>query len=106
MTEGRWRVCARAAAALALMLMLGDPTWQPGGTPRAQTPSPAAPAGAAATGQARPSLLVLNKAENTLAVVDPSTMQVVARIPTGEGPHNEGMQRVWSNSHGWTGLTG
>jgi YVTN family beta-propeller protein len=34
-----------------------------------------------------PALLVLNKAENSLAIVDPSTKQVVARIATGEGPH-------------------
>jgi YVTN family beta-propeller protein len=90
MTEVRWRVYARVAAALALLLMLGDPAFQPGGTTRAQASSqtpPAAQAATAAAGQARPSLLVLNKAENTLAVVDPATMQVVARIPTGEGPH-------------------
>ena len=34
-----------------------------------------------------PALLVLNKAENSLAIVDPATKQVVARIATGEGPH-------------------
>ncbi len=34
-----------------------------------------------------PVLLVLNKAENSLAIVDPATKQVVASIPTGEGPH-------------------
>ena len=34
-----------------------------------------------------PALLVLNKAENSLAIVDPATKQVVARITTGEGPH-------------------
>jgi len=34
-----------------------------------------------------PALLVLNKAENSLAIVDPATQKVVARIPTGEGPH-------------------
>lgn len=39
--------------------------------------------GGAAAGQ----LLVLNKAEATLAFVDPATMQVVARVPVGEGPH-------------------
>ena len=41
----------------------------------AQTPTPS------------PALFVLNKAENSLAIVDPATQQVVARIPTGEGPH-------------------
>lgn len=32
-------------------------------------------------------LLVLNKSENTLAIVDPSTLKVLARVPTGEAPH-------------------
>jgi YVTN family beta-propeller protein len=43
----------------------------------------------AQTQSATPSsaLLVLNKAENSLAIVDPATQKVVARIPTGEGPH-------------------
>ena len=39
----------------------------------AQTPSPA--------------LLVLEKSDNTLAVVDPAKLQVVARVPAGEDPH-------------------
>ena len=33
------------------------------------------------------SLLVLNKFENTLAIVDPATLQVTTRIPVGNGPH-------------------
>lgn len=39
----------------------------------AQTPSPA--------------LLVLNKEDNSLSIVDPATLKTVAQIPTGEGPH-------------------
>ena len=39
----------------------------------AQTPSPA--------------LLVLNKEDNSLSIVDPVTLKTVAQIPTGEGPH-------------------
>lgn len=35
-------------------------------------------------------LLVLNKADATLAFVDPDAMKVVAKIPTGEGPHEIG----------------
>ncbi len=35
----------------------------------------------------RASLLVLNKTDNTLAIVDPATLQVVGRVPTGEAPH-------------------
>ncbi|MCU1275921.1 MAG: beta-propeller repeat protein [Bryobacterales bacterium] len=34
-----------------------------------------------------PALLVLNKEESSLAIVDPASGKVVARIPTGEGPH-------------------
>jgi len=39
----------------------------------AQTPSPA--------------LLVLDKEDNMLSIVDPASLKTVARIPTGEGPH-------------------
>ena len=34
-----------------------------------------------------PALQVLEKSENMLAIVDPATLQVVARIPTGQDPH-------------------
>ena len=34
-----------------------------------------------------PALLVLNKEANELAIVDPAGGKVIARIPTGEGPH-------------------
>ncbi|HEX8765072.1 MAG TPA: hypothetical protein VF740_07915 [Candidatus Acidoferrum sp.] len=40
---------------------------------RAQTPSPA--------------LLVLDKEDNMLSIIDPATAKTVTRIPTGEGPH-------------------
>ena len=36
---------------------------------------------------AAPALLVLSKAENTLAVVDPVSLQVLRKVPVGEGPH-------------------
>ena len=39
----------------------------------AQTPSPA--------------LLVLEKSDNMLAIIDPATMQIVARVPAGTDPH-------------------
>lgn len=32
-------------------------------------------------------LLVLNKTDNNMAIVDPASMQVIGRVPTGEGPH-------------------
>jgi YVTN family beta-propeller protein len=35
----------------------------------------------------RDSLLVLSKAEQTLAIVDPSSLQAIARIPVGNDPH-------------------
>lgn len=34
-----------------------------------------------------PALLVLNKEEATLAIVDPSNGKVTGKVPTGEGPH-------------------
>ena len=34
-----------------------------------------------------PALLVLNKDDNALALVDPESGTVVARVPTGEAPH-------------------
>ncbi|HEY4979197.1 MAG TPA: hypothetical protein VII25_08550 [Candidatus Acidoferrum sp.] len=34
-----------------------------------------------------PALLVLNKTENMLAIVDPKTLVVVAKVPTGPVPH-------------------
>src|SRR5258707_13822098 len=39
----------------------------------AQTPSPA--------------LLVLEKSDNSLAIVAPATLQIVARVPAGPDPH-------------------
>jgi len=34
-----------------------------------------------------PTLLVLNKSDAALAIVDPASGKVVGRVPTGEGPH-------------------
>jgi YVTN family beta-propeller protein len=34
-----------------------------------------------------PALLVLHKGENAMAIVDPSSGQVVGRVPTGQDPH-------------------
>src|SRR6516162_147722 len=35
----------------------------------------------------KPALLVLNKADSELAIVDPGTLKVVARVKTGAIPH-------------------
>jgi YVTN family beta-propeller protein len=35
----------------------------------------------------RSALLVLNKGENSLAIVDPVSLKVVARVPAGQDPH-------------------
>lgn len=37
--------------------------------------------------QTRPTLLILNKNDATLALVDPATNSVIAKVPTGDGPH-------------------
>jgi len=47
----------------------------------------ASTAGLAAAETPSPALLVLNKEEATLAIVDSSTQEIVGRVPTGEGPH-------------------
>src|SRR5688572_517075 len=36
---------------------------------------------------AKPVLVALNKADNTLAIIDPNEMKIVARIATGDSPH-------------------
>jgi YVTN family beta-propeller protein len=40
-----------------------------------------------ARSQPRRSLLALSKAEHTLAIVDPTSLKVIAHIPVGEDPH-------------------
>jgi YVTN family beta-propeller protein len=40
-----------------------------------------------ASGSDHGSLLVLNKSDSTLAIIDPATLKVLARVPTGEAPH-------------------
>ena len=35
----------------------------------------------------KPALLVLNKADATMVVVNPATNEIIGRVPTGEGPH-------------------
>src|SRR5271157_1333045 len=42
-----------------------------------------------APAQATPSetLLALSKADNSLAIVDPSSLKVLARVPVGQDPH-------------------
>jgi DNA-binding beta-propeller fold protein YncE len=44
------------------------------------------PAGAGAQSPT-PALLVLEKSDNTLAIVDPSTFKIVGRVPSGPDPH-------------------
>ncbi len=53
--------------ALAFLVLVGLTPAQ------SQTPSPA--------------LLVLDKEDNMLSIIDPATLKTVGRIPTGEGPH-------------------
>lgn len=40
-----------------------------------------------AQSQPRPLLLALSKANHTLAIVDPATLHILARVPVGEDPH-------------------
>ena len=55
-----------------------------------------------------PSLLILNKTDATLVIVDPATNQIRATIPTGDGPHEvvtstDGKLAFVSNYGGTTG---
>ncbi|HKX83436.1 MAG TPA: YncE family protein [Pyrinomonadaceae bacterium] len=36
---------------------------------------------------AKPVLVTLNKADSTMAIIDPTSMKVVAKVPTGDSPH-------------------
>ena len=47
----------------------------------------AVPLISSASGSDQGTLLVLNKSESTLAIIDPATLKVLARVPTGEAPH-------------------
>ncbi len=38
-------------------------------------------------GQTKPVLVVLNKSDATLSIIDPTTMKVTAAVPTGDSPH-------------------
>lgn len=38
-------------------------------------------------GQTKPILVALNKADATLAIIEPTEMKVTAKVPTGDGPH-------------------
>jgi YVTN family beta-propeller protein len=60
---------------VALMAMNEPPKLTRAKEAQARTPTPS------------PALLVLNKSENALAIVDPNTLQVVAKVGTGPVPH-------------------
>lgn len=38
-------------------------------------------------GQTKPVLVALNKTDATLAIIDPATMKITAKVPTGDNPH-------------------
>jgi YVTN family beta-propeller protein len=44
-------------------------------------------ASAAASQTPSPALLILEKSDNTLAIVDPASLKIVARVPAGPDPH-------------------
>jgi YVTN family beta-propeller protein len=69
---------------LTLLLVLGDAAG------RVSTPAFAAgrvSTPALAAEMPSPALIVLVKGANELAIVDPTTLKIVARVPTGEAPH-------------------
>lgn len=66
-----------------------------GSPPAAGSPQGAAPASSATLAQAPPprvptprdALLALSKRDHTLAIVDPSSLAVLAKVPVGDNPH-------------------
>ncbi|HEV2912309.1 MAG TPA: YncE family protein [Pyrinomonadaceae bacterium] len=75
---------------LAVVVLLASAAWMRADQSQAAlaTATQVTPAASAASTSARSSaLLVLNKTENTLAIIDPASLKVLARMPTGEGPH-------------------
>src|SRR5436190_4219912 len=42
---------------------------------------------AARSQSAKPVLVALNKADASLAIIDPVSMKLIAKVPTGDGPH-------------------
>jgi YVTN family beta-propeller protein len=75
---------ARLVAALAITVCIAVTTT----VGRDAAAAVAGPQGGGATAfMPSPALLVVNKAENSLAVVDPATGKAVKQIPTGDGPH-------------------
>ncbi|HEY0078431.1 MAG TPA: hypothetical protein VGB73_07270 [Pyrinomonadaceae bacterium] len=78
----RSKLLALAASAFAFILSLI--CLDAANTTQAQAPENVAAAPARTSDSV---LLVLNKQENSLAIVEPSTLKVVARITVGEGPH-------------------
>jgi YVTN family beta-propeller protein len=43
-------------------------------------------------------LLVLSKAESKLAIIDPATLEVIARVPTGHSPHEVCTSADWKTA--------
>jgi YVTN family beta-propeller protein len=75
------RIRIFVSVAVAVLLVAAGVAMVRASPLQAQTSSAQAQA---ATGSA---LLILNKIENTLAIVDPVTLKVLGKVPTGEGPH-------------------
>ena len=61
--------------AASLWLLITVPAAQTQAAKSAQTPTP------------NPALLILSKQDHTLAIVDPASLRVVARVPVGDDPH-------------------
>lgn len=79
MTFKRIRAAAPHLAAAAVLCAALSALAFVGARAQGTQPQPSA--------QTAQALLVLNKAEATLAFIDPTTMQVVARVAVGDGPH-------------------
>jgi YVTN family beta-propeller protein len=65
-------------------------------------------ASSASAAPAKLTLLALSKHDHTLAIVDPSTLKVLTRVPVGEDPHeviaSEDGQRAYVSNYGFGAL--
>jgi YVTN family beta-propeller protein len=72
-SHGDRKVAMRLRSSIRWGLVVGFFLLATAGLAMAQTPSPA--------------LLVLEKSDSSLAIVDPATLKIVARVPAGPDPH-------------------
>lgn len=74
------------------------------------SPAPQAPKVPQVKGTTNPALVVLEKEDGRLAIVDPATLQVVGRVPVGRDPHevvvSEDGRTAYASNYSFFGTVG